>query len=408
MKNCIDVRPIPISDSLTRLGQQLVTLRCRMSKRSRMPWRAPFLFLLLVQFAEARNQRVKRQWAPDQSQSEVWNQQPFHNHQQRHIYSQEQNWNTGYRGSGSYEGQGRSSYGRPPIFEPPVRSSYGRPPMIEQQQPPPRELPVAPPPPPPDPPSVDPPPSGLPPVLPPPPDSGSTVPGSRIDGPLEPFPTTQSPAIGTGIGQIPPSPSVDTGNKEVNPVLFGVDTSQGNVPAPGGTFSTASPGFIGVDPNVPTLPPPPPPPFGTTPFSPASTPNPFDGAPDLPPEDKTTVDIISTIIATASPSVSMTFPPPFETSTPFFIDAVQSSAVPSSSGFTQGSTTATDSQGRTIIPVDFVPTEVPAATAEPNEDPDDFRSFLAPNGTVILRSPPLPKDVAEKLKLLGFSELKKA
>ncbi|VDK54523.1 unnamed protein product [Cylicostephanus goldi] len=309
------------------------------------------------------------------------------------------------------EQQARSSYARPAIIDQSFEFSNDK--VNPPPSPPKEQLPVAPPPPPPPGPIDPPPPSALPPVLPPPPDSGSTVPGSGIDGPIEPFPTTTQGPIGTSVGQIPPSTSVDSGNNDGNPVLFGVDISQGNVPVPGGTFSTASPPFIGVDPNVPTPPPPPPPPppFETTPFSQSSTPNPFDGSPDLPPEDKTTVDIITSIMATASPSVSMTFPPPFETSTPFFVDAEQSSTIPSSlgsTGFTQGSTTATDSQGRTIIPVDFVPTEVPAATAEPDEDPDDFRSFLAPNGTVILRSPPLPKDVAEKLKLLGFSELKKA
>ncbi|VDO55966.1 unnamed protein product [Haemonchus placei] len=91
-----------------------------------------------------------------------------------------------------------------------------------------------------------------------------------------------------------------------------------------------------------------------------------------------------------------------EEATALFVDSDDPSVSSSTGPSTTTTTESNSSSKATDAPQDeYVPTEVPAA--ESSEEPTESTSS---EDTVILRSPPLPKQVAEKLKELGFSVLR--
>ncbi|KAK6766563.1 hypothetical protein RB195_026069 [Necator americanus] len=131
-------------------------------------------------------------------------------------------------------------------------------------------------------------------------------------------------------------------------------------------------------------------------------------------DDKTTSDVVVEIMGTTPASV--TAYPPEKDGPPLYIDAEDSSSSstpPYPGAEDDVSSTTARPLGDSTIPMDeYVPTEVlPAAT--PQSEPEttttainDSSTSSNPDDKVILRSPPLPKEVAEKLKELGFSVLK--
>ncbi|KHJ96376.1 hypothetical protein OESDEN_03664 [Oesophagostomum dentatum] len=392
-----------------------------------MPCRMLILLLIGVLLPRVHTSRVKRQFSPYHIQEWDFDQgsyrephgywddapsayvQSFHsNYHQRHISPHnappEWNLNSQYWYSNPYSGnnvQQRSESGVPSAGRTEQGSSYGRPPIIKEQ-----ELIYT---------------HGKDVVT---VDVSKENPSGKGSGeflgsaPTEnEETTTQSSSFDSdsGIDVVPPPPPLDeeveaSGNDE----KLGTEFARKDLP--GAEQGFAKPGeedFISSSSkkhstSVPTS-------VEDQPTELSSTTvNPIDDKLKPSTDDRTTSDVITEIMGT-TPSLptERSFLPEVdaEGSTPLFVDAdeLPTWTPPPFTEITQNIVPQSHS-GRTIIPfIEFIPTEVPAATipaAQPSlESSEDNESsgLEVSKDPAILRSPPLPKEVSEKLSELGLT-----